>query len=101
MSDHDLQIPEFLRTLRAELNDAIQVAEAESLQFDLVETEVEIRVQVTKAVEGGAGIKIWVVEAGADGKYERSTSHTVRLKLVPKIDGKSPKVSSRSSHSPK
>jgi hypothetical protein len=80
-------LAEAIRSLRAELTQAMQEGEGQGLRFkvDPVELEFELAVTSTKGV--GGGIKFWVVTA--EGKLDKATAttHRIKLSLKPLVKG--------------
>jgi hypothetical protein len=68
-----------IRDLRAELSKAMQEGEGEGLRFRVEPVELEFELAVTSTKGGGGGIKFWVITA--EGKLDRSTAATHRIKL--------------------
>jgi Trypsin-co-occurring domain 2 len=56
----------------------------EDLMFVYRNIDLEFTVEVTGHVGGKAGIKIWVLQAGADASRENTRSHVVRLSMEPR-----------------
>ncbi|MFI6598715.1 trypco2 family protein [Nonomuraea sp. NPDC050536] len=76
-----------IEVVRAELSAAMTEGDGERLQFDVGTVDLEFSVQVRREAEGKAGIKVWVVEAGASGGVSKESTHTVKVSLTP-IDTK-------------
>jgi hypothetical protein len=77
-------IAEAVEQLREEI-DRAQKTRAENgsdgTEFEIVEAEVELLVQIRREGGGNAGVGIGVVTVGADGRYGNTTAHRLRLKL--------------------
>lgn len=77
-------IAEAVEQLREEIDQA-QKARAENgndgTEFEIVEAEVELLVQINREGSGKAGVGIGVVTLGADGRYGDINAHKLRLKL--------------------
>ena len=78
-----------LRELRAELNEAMDDAEGERLRFELGPVELSLMVTVGREATGGAKIRFWVVEAGAEAKVSQEAVQEIKLVLSPR-DMKAP-----------
>jgi hypothetical protein len=78
-----IPLAEAIGDLRAELLKALQEGAGQDLQFRLKPIELELKLGVTSSGGGNAGVKFWVVELGAKGTYESSTTHTLKLTLEP------------------
>ncbi len=79
----DIGLAEVVRALRAELETAIKEGAGETLRFDATGLELEFQVGVTKAADGKAGVRFWVLELGGGASYSSETIQTVRLSLQP------------------
>jgi Trypsin-co-occurring domain 2 len=53
------------------------------LRFKPGPIELTVEATVTSKVEGRAGVRWWIVEAGGGGSSERAATHTVKLVLDP------------------
>lgn len=79
-----LELASVVRQLRAELNEAMGVAEGERLRFELGPVELSLTVTVGREAAPGAKIRFWVVEAGADAKISREAVQDIKLVLTPR-----------------
>ena len=61
-----------IATVRAELEEAITAGKSSPLAFRAGPVEMEFQVSFSRTGTGQAGIKAWVVTAGARGGYGRS-----------------------------
>jgi hypothetical protein len=85
-----IELAEFIRKLRAELNEARQEAQNEELQFDVGPIEVELAVEAQREGSGGGGLKIYVVEAGAHKKVADVSTQRIKLSLTPSVPATKP-----------
>ncbi|MDD5395262.1 MAG: hypothetical protein PHE17_19745 [Thiothrix sp.] len=78
-----LELAEVMKALREEIKQAEWAAQGHGLKFNLNNIEVEFQTVVEK--EGGleGGIKFWVLEAKASGKYKKSATQKIKLSLTP------------------
>jgi hypothetical protein len=78
-----VRLAEFVSALRAE----IQVAQASpadgDVRFHVGPVQVEFSVVTTKEGTGNAGIRFWVVEAGAGGRFAKETVQRITVELTP------------------
>lgn len=79
-----INLSDVVEQLRTDLLVAKREGEGSELRFALDSVEIELRVAVTKDIEGGAKAKFWVIEAGGKGKFGDSKTQTIRLKMTPK-----------------
>ena len=56
----------------------------DDLMFVYRNIDLEFTVEVTRHTGGKAGVKFWVLEAGADISRENARSHVVRLSMEPR-----------------
>ena len=93
-----IELSELIRELRAELQSAMVQGASEELRFEVGPVELELNVGVTKEGGGGAKVKFWVVEVGAQGKGSQVATQRVKLTLQPKhgTTGESPLVTGES-----
>jgi Trypsin-co-occurring domain 2 len=78
-----IELAALIRTLREELAEAVAEGEGKGVRFALEDVELELQVTVGRSVEGKAGIKIWLVEAGGGGEASRETVQKIKLTLKP------------------
>jgi hypothetical protein len=72
-----------IRSLRAELTQAMQEGEGQGLRFKVDPVELEFELAVTSTKGGGGGIKFWVVTAEAKLDKATATTHRIKLSLAP------------------
>jgi Trypsin-co-occurring domain 2 len=80
-----LGLAETVEALRAELARAAAGTGAD-IQFPVDGVQLEFHVGVTKAGEGNAGVRFWVVELGGGGSYSREEIQTVTVTLGAPVD---------------
>ncbi len=78
-----IELSSMISQLRLELAAAMGEGEGKVLRFVPESVELELKLSVTRAGKGNAGIKFWVIDAGAEASRERTREHTIKLKLVP------------------
>jgi hypothetical protein len=71
-----------IRVLRAELQEAVRSGAGEELRFALGPVELELQIEAASEGGGEAGIKFWLLSAGAKGSRSSQSSHTLRLTLT-------------------
>ena len=81
-----LGLAEAMEALRAELAQAAAEGAASGFQFPVAGVQLEFHVGVTKAGEGKAGVRFYVVELGGSGKYAREEIQTVTVTLGAPVD---------------
>ena len=103
MSDGKPTIPlaQAIADLRKELLVALEEGRGKALQFKLQPVELELKLAITGSADAKAGVKFWVMELGAGGKYENATTHTLKLTLEPVgVDGGPVLISDTNSGNP-
>jgi NTP-dependent ternary system trypsin peptidase co-occuring protein len=81
-----LELAETVEALRAELARAVAAGAGAGFQFPVAGVQLEFHVGVTKAGEGRAGVRFWVVELGGSGSYAREEIQTVTVTLGAPVD---------------
>lgn len=88
MSDDKVEGVELSRVvdqLRNELFELTRTVDGQDLRFLVESVELELKVVVTKSGGVDAKAKFWVLEVGAEGKYEHERTQTVKLTLKPRL----------------
>lgn len=80
-----IPLVETLAALRAELIEAVAMAEGEDIQFPVGSVELEFQFGVTREAHADGKLKFWVLELGTDGSYQAESIHKVVLKLNPPV----------------
>lgn len=65
------------------LADMITSVRAELKRAEIEGHGLELVVTAEHSATGGGGIKVWVIEAGADATAKKGQSHKVKVKLKP------------------
>ena len=77
-----LTLADAIADLRRELNKAMSASAGEVLKLRVTEIEAEFQVEVSRTVEGKAGVTVWnVVTLGGGASAQKGTTHTLRIKL--------------------
>lgn len=102
MDKADIGLADLVDVLHRELNKAVAAAAKHEVQFPVAGVEVEVHVGVTREVGTNAGVRLWVVELGAEGRASAESVQRITLKLDPPLDkhGHRVTVSQRSSAPP-
>jgi hypothetical protein len=74
---------EALEGLRFELQRAAYLGKAQQLRFKPGPIEVTFEAVVTTAGKAKAGIRWWLIEAGAEGSLESAQTQKIKLTLNP------------------
>ena len=80
-----IELADVIADLRGELDAARLRGAGEDLRFELGAVELEVSVAVQKDAGGGAKVKFWVVELGADGKVSSTATQRIKLTLNPRL----------------
>ena len=80
-----IELSDVIASLRSELDTARREGAGKDLRFELGPVDLEVSVAVEKTVGGGAKVKFWVVELGADGKIGATSTQRIKLTLNPRL----------------
>lgn len=83
-----VELADLIGQLRAELTEAMRTGDGTDLRFEVGPVELELTIAVSKEAKPGAKVKIWVAEAGVEGKLESSTTQRIKLVLDPRQMGR-------------
>jgi hypothetical protein len=83
MPDGEPGIPlaDLVDAIRGELQTAAFKARDQELQFEVQDVQLEVEITTTGSVEGGGGLKIYVLTLGAKGSKSNASSQKVTLNL--------------------
>lgn len=90
-----IELSDMIRELRQQLTVALADGEGETVRFELGPVEVEATVAVSREAGGDAKVRLWVVDAGANGKYAHAQTQRITVTLTPKAvpaDGSAPRT---------
>src|SRR6266849_1570728 len=73
-----------IRELRRELTQAMAEGHGQQVRFELGPVEMEFLLEISKAAEGDAGVRFWVVSLGGKGSVSSGSTHRVKLSLSPR-----------------
>jgi hypothetical protein len=79
-----IELSDMIRELRQQLTTALSDGEGETVRFELGSVEVEATVAVSREAGAESKVRLWVVDAGANGKYAHAETQRVTLTLTPK-----------------
>ncbi|MFB7651764.1 MULTISPECIES: trypco2 family protein [unclassified Streptomyces] len=80
-----IELADMIRELREQLTTTLAYGDGRMLRFELGPVEVEASVAVAREGGGDAKVRLWVVDAGASGKYGHAETQRITLTLVPKV----------------
>jgi hypothetical protein len=86
MSDTDstgIELAAAIGQVREQLALAIEQGKDSPIAFRAGPVEMEFEVSFSATVGGDAGVRVWVVSAGAKGEQVRGTTHRLTLSLTP------------------
>jgi Trypsin-co-occurring domain 2 len=84
MPDVPVGLADAIRELRRELAEAMAEGQGQQVRFELGPVEIEFLLEITKAAEGDAGVRFWVVSLGGKGSFSSGSTHRVQLSLTPR-----------------
>ncbi|MBO7936463.1 trypco2 family protein [Streptomyces antibioticus] len=79
-----IELADMIRELRTQLNTALADGEGEALRFELGPVEIEASVAVTREAGADAKVRLWVIDAGASGRYGHAETQRITLTLTPR-----------------
>lgn len=71
-----IELADAVESIRDQLIDAATRATGRPVSFEVGDIQMEFTLELRRETKGGAKVKAWVVEAGADAS--RSTARTTR-----------------------
>ncbi|MFB6532195.1 trypco2 family protein [Streptomyces sp. NPDC056399] len=80
----DIELADAIESVRDQLVEAAVRATGKPVAFEVGDIEMEFTIELRKEVKGGAKVKAWVVEAGADASRTRGDTHRVSFTLKPR-----------------
>ncbi|MFE4538905.1 trypco2 family protein [Streptomyces scopuliridis] len=84
---HDIdgiELADAIESVRDQLLDAATRATDRPLSFEVGDIQMEFTLELRKEIKGGAKVKAWVVEAGADATRTTGRTHRVAFTLTPR-----------------
>lgn len=94
MTEAWVGLAEAVKAIRAELDTAMDEGAGEKVQFEVGPIELEFAVDVQKAAEVDAGVRVWVVSLGGKGSLKRDSANRIKVVLKPTVKGHKAKISS-------
>ncbi|EST25509.1 trypco2 family protein [Streptomyces roseochromogenus] len=79
-----IELSDMIRELRGQLTTALADGDGQLVRFELGPVEVEATVAVTREAGADAKVRLWVVDAGANGKYSHAQTQRIKVTLTPK-----------------
>ncbi|WP_326692237.1 hypothetical protein OIE63_37270 [Streptomyces sp. NBC_01795] len=87
-----IELSDMISELRSQLTTSLADSADEAVRFEVDSVEIEATVAVSR--EGGtdAKVRLWVVDAGTNGKYAHAQTQRIKVSLAPKVvaDGRPP-----------
>jgi hypothetical protein len=82
-ADEVVGLADVIRQVRRELTVAREEGEEQDIRFSVQKVHLEFAVQVHRAGDGRAGLRIGVVTAELGGAVAKDTTHRVQVELAP------------------
>lgn len=79
-----IELSDMIRELRRQLTTALAEGAGEAVRFELGPVEIEATVAVSREAGADTKVRLWVVDAGANGKYTHAQTQRVTVTLSPK-----------------
>lgn len=83
----DIPLSEMIRTLREELQGALNDGKGKGLQFSVDKIDLELKVAVTRQRHWGGAVMFGVINTDGGRERSREMVHTFRLSLTPAAEG--------------
>ncbi|WP_369213096.1 trypco2 family protein [Streptomyces flavofungini] len=80
-----IELSDMIRELRNQLSVALADGADDAVRFELGPVELEATVAVSREGGADAKVRLWVVDAGANGKYAHAQTQRIAVTLVPKV----------------
>ncbi|MFE9412812.1 trypco2 family protein [Streptomyces sp. NPDC006704] len=82
-----IELADAIESVRDQLTDAAARASGRALVFELGDIHMEFTLELRKEIKGGAKVRAWVVDAGADAGRTSARTHKVSFTLTPHAAG--------------
>ncbi|GAA3014903.1 trypco2 family protein [Streptomyces fulvorobeus] len=79
-----IELADAVESIRDQLIDAATRATGLPVAFEVGEIQMEFTLELRKEAKGGAKVRAWVVEAGADASLSAARTHRVAFTLTPR-----------------
>lgn len=83
MEETAIGLPKAIHSVRVALSAAMAEGESEDLRFRVGPAELEFEVRVSREAGAEAGVKFWLMSAGAKATGGTLTTHRVKIALHP------------------
>ncbi|GGN42925.1 hypothetical protein GCM10012285_23780 [Streptomyces kronopolitis] len=80
-----IELSEMIRELRQQLTTALAEGATEAVRFELGPVEIEATVAVSREAGADAKVRLWVVDAGTNGKYAQAQTQRITVTLAPQV----------------
>jgi hypothetical protein len=80
-----IELSDLIRELRQQLTTALADGDGEVVRFELGPVEIEATVAVSREAGTDAKVRLWVVDAGMNGKYAQAQTQRITVTLAPQI----------------
>ncbi|MFI0977510.1 trypco2 family protein [Streptomyces sp. NPDC021093] len=81
-----IELSDMIRELRNQLTAALTDGADEAVRFELGPVELEATVAISREGGADAKVRLWVVDAGANGKYAHAQTQRITVTLMPKAE---------------
>jgi hypothetical protein len=82
-SNSDVRLSDAIGQVRSELERATEGGKDSAIAFRAGPVELEFQVAFEATAAADAGVRVWVISAGAKGEVSRSASHRLKVTLTP------------------
>ncbi|MFI0859585.1 trypco2 family protein [Streptomyces smyrnaeus] len=87
-----IELSDMISELRSQLTTSLADNADEAVRFEVDSVEIEATVAVSREGGADAKVRLWVVDAGTNGKYAHAQTQRITVSLAPKVvaDGRPP-----------
>ncbi|MEU8521058.1 trypco2 family protein [Streptomyces sp. NPDC048577] len=80
----DIELADAIESVRDQLVEAAARATGRPVAFEVGDIQMEFSIELRREMKGGAKVKAWVAETGADASRSRGETHRVSFTLKPR-----------------
>jgi hypothetical protein len=82
-----IELSDMIRELRQQLTSALTEGGDEAVRFEVGPVEIEATVAVSREAGADSKVRLWIVDAGANGKLAHAQTQRITVTLTPKAKG--------------
>lgn len=85
--DKPIQLYELISKVRTDLEAARTEGQGRGIRFKVEAVELELQMTAKRVTTGEGGIDLYVFKAGANHEAERGEVQTIKVRMVPELEG--------------